>query len=76
MVSYLQLPGCFHPLKDAEGPDGGDGDTKMEEGEGKEKRREKKKTHFVKLDPLDSGPWAVPPPTSVMLGKLFNLSGS
>ena len=41
MVSYLQLPGCFHPLKDAEGPDGGDGDTKMEEGEGMEKRREK-----------------------------------
>lgn len=39
MISYLQLPGCFHPLKDAEGPDGGDGEMKMEEGEGKERRR-------------------------------------
>lgn len=41
MVSYLPLPGCFHPLQDAEGPEGGDGKMKMEEGEGKEKRREK-----------------------------------
>lgn len=41
MVSYLQLPGCFHPLQDTEGPEGGDGEMKMEEGEGKEKRREK-----------------------------------
>lgn len=39
MVSYLQLPGCFHPLQDTEGPEGGDGEMKMEEGEGKEKRR-------------------------------------
>lgn len=38
MISYLQLPGCFHPLKDAEGPDGGDGEMKMEEGEWERRR--------------------------------------
>ena len=41
MMSYLQLPGCFHPPKIADGPDGGDDENEDGQGGGEgEKERE------------------------------------
>lgn len=49
MISYLQLPGCFHPPKDADSHDGGDDETEDEEGKEKEKRREKEETIIMTM---------------------------
>lgn len=41
MISYLQLPGCFHPPKNADRPDGGDDENEDGQGGGEgEKERE------------------------------------
>lgn len=63
MVSYLQLPGCFHPLKDAEGPDGGDGDMNGGGGGEGEKEREGGLCHNnyeKRKNPLDLHSTSVP----------------